>query len=67
MKKTSKKEYLNVIFFKYWNKLKHRLLEEGNESVTNCSQLKLVVVDGKLRESEIGNYFGTNFSYLKIQ
>ena len=26
---------------KYWNKLKQRLIEEGNESVTNCHQLKL--------------------------
>ena len=24
---------------KYWNKLKQRLREEGNESVTNCHQL----------------------------
>ena len=27
---------------KYWNKLKQRLKEEGNETVTNCHQLKLV-------------------------
>ena len=33
---------------KYWNKLKQRLIEEGNESVTNCHQLKLVSPkDGK--------------------
>ena len=25
---------------KYWNKLKERLKQEGNESVTNCHQLK---------------------------
>ena len=25
----------------YWKVLKHRLIEEGNESVTNCNQLKL--------------------------
>jgi len=25
---------------KYWNKLKQRLREEGNETVTNCHQLK---------------------------
>ena len=24
---------------KYWNKLKQRLSEEGNETVTNCHQL----------------------------
>ncbi len=32
---------------KYWNKLKQRLKEEGNESVTNCHQLKLLSSDGK--------------------
>ena len=33
---------------KYWNKLKQRLSEEGNESVTNCHQLKLTSPgDGK--------------------
>ena len=26
---------------KYWNKLKQRLKEEENETVTNCHQLKL--------------------------
>ena len=26
---------------KYWNKLKQRLKEEGNETVTNCHQMKL--------------------------
>lgn len=26
---------------KYWNKLKERLVIEGNETVTNCHQLKL--------------------------
>ena len=26
---------------KYWNKLKQRLKEEGNELVTNCHQLKM--------------------------
>ena len=32
---------------KYWNKLKQRLRNEGNESVTNCHQLKLKSSDGK--------------------
>ena len=26
---------------KYWNKLKQRLVSEGNETVTSCHQLKL--------------------------
>ncbi len=29
---------------KYWNKLKQRLKDEGNELVTNCHQLKLKAV-----------------------
>jgi len=32
---------------KYWNKLKERLNKEGNQSVTNCHQLKLQSSDGK--------------------
>jgi len=31
----------------YWKVLKHRLIKEGNESVTNCNQLKLPAADGK--------------------
>lgn len=31
----------------YWKVLKHRLKQEGNESVTNCNQLKLKASDGK--------------------
>ena len=31
----------------YWKVLKHRLAKEGNESVTNCNQLKLQSSDGK--------------------
>ena len=34
---------------KYWNKLKQRLKEEGNETVTNCHQLKMPAADGKIR------------------
>ena len=33
----------------YWKVLKFRLKEEGNESVTNCHQLKLQAADGKMR------------------
>lgn len=31
----------------YWKVLKHRLIKEGNESVTNCNQLKMLSTDGK--------------------
>ena len=38
---------------KYWNKLKQRLKEEGNETVTNCHQLKLPAEDGKMRLTDV--------------
>ena len=38
---------------KYWNKLKQRLKEEGNETVTNCHQLKLMATDGKMRMTDV--------------
>ena len=40
---------------KYWNKLKQRLKEEGNETVTNCHQLKMLAADGKLRLTDVAN------------
>jgi len=32
----------SVDSFAYWRKLKQRLLEEGNETVTNCHALKML-------------------------
>ena len=40
---------------KYWNKLAQRLREEGNETVTNCHQLKLKAEDGKMRLTDVAN------------
>ena len=40
---------------KYWNKLKQRLKEEGNETVTNCHQLKLRAGDGKMRMTDVAD------------
>lgn len=40
---------------KYWNKLKQRLVEEGNETVTNCHQLKMPAADGKMRLTDVAN------------
>lgn len=37
----------------YWRKLKQRLIEEGNEAVTNCHQLKLEAEDGKMRKTDV--------------
>ncbi len=33
----------------YWRKMKQRLKEEGNETVTNCHALKMTAADGKKR------------------
>ena len=37
---------------KYWNKLKERLVKEGNQSVTNCRQLKLLASIISYQENE---------------
>ena len=37
----------------YWRKLKQRLKEEGNETVTNCHGLKLKAQDGKYRLTDV--------------
>ena len=40
----------------YWKVLKHRLIKEGNESVTNCNQLKLVSPkDGKKYMTDVAD------------
>lgn len=40
---------------KYWNKLKQRLKEEGNETVTNSHQLKMQASDGKMRLTDVAD------------
>lgn len=37
----------------YWRKLKQRLKEEGNETVTNCHGLKMQAPDGKMRMTDV--------------
>ena len=39
----------------YWRKLKQRLTEEGNETVTNCHGLKMKAADGKRRMTDVAN------------
>ncbi|MBO7585808.1 MAG: hypothetical protein J6T13_01320 [Bacteroidales bacterium] len=39
----------------YWKVLKHRLIKEGNESVTNCNQLKLIASDGKRYNTDVAD------------
>ena len=42
----------------YWKVLKNRLLKEGNETVTNCNQLKLPASDGKMRLTDVADLEG---------
>ena len=39
----------------YWRKLKQRLKEEGNETVTNCHGLKMKATDGKMRLTDVAD------------
>ncbi len=39
----------------YWKVLKNRLTKEGNETVTNCNQLKLTAIDGKQRLTDVAD------------
>ena len=39
----------------YWRKLKQRLKEEGNETVTNCHGLKMKDADGKMRLTDVAD------------
>ena len=42
----------------YWKVLKNRLIKEGNETVTNCNQLKLQATDGKMRLTDVADLEG---------
>ena len=39
----------------YWRKLKQRLKDEGNETVTNCHGLKMTAADGKKRLTDVAD------------
>ena len=39
----------------YWRKLKQRLIQEGNETVTNLHGLKMQAVDGKMRVTDVAD------------
>ena len=50
---TDNKDFLTAR--KCWNKLKERLKKEGNETVSNCHQLKLKAADGKMRLTDVAD------------
>ena len=37
----------------YWRTLKSRMIQEGNETVTNCDIFKLKAKDGKMRNTDM--------------
>lgn len=39
----------------YWKVLKHRLIKDGDETVTNCNQLRLLADDGKKRLTDVAD------------
>ncbi len=39
----------------YWKVLKHRLKQEGSETVTNCNRLKMLAPDGKMRMTDVAD------------
>ena len=39
----------------YWKVLKHRLIKEGSELVTNCNQLKMQSSDGKYYKTDVAD------------
>ena len=39
----------------YWKVLKFRLSKEGNQTVTNCNQLKMQAPDGKMRLADVAD------------
>ena len=39
----------------YWRKLKQRLKEEGNETVTNCHGLKMLAPAGKMKMTDVAD------------
>ncbi|MCD4818082.1 MAG: Bro-N domain-containing protein [Candidatus Cloacimonetes bacterium] len=39
----------------YWRVLKKRLLDEGNETVTNCNTLKMQATDDKMRSTDVAD------------
>jgi hypothetical protein len=39
----------------YWRKLKQRLTEEGNQSVTNCHAFKMKAADGKMHLTDVAD------------
>jgi DNA-damage-inducible protein D len=40
---------------KYWSVLKTRLKKEGSELATNCSQLKMLSIDGKFYKTDVAD------------
>ena len=54
----------------YWKVLKHRLIKEGSELVTNCNQLKMQSSDGKFYKTDVAdtdNYLDLFNRFLRLK
>ena len=49
----------------YWKVLKFRLLNEGDEPVTNCNRLKLLAEHGKMKMTLNGDY--PHFTHFTLE
>ena len=52
---------------KYWSVLKTRLKKEGSELAANCSSLKLLAIDGKMRLTDVVRNSRTKSASKKLQ
>ncbi len=50
---TEQKDY--ALARNYWKVLKHRLIKEGSQVVTNCNQLKMQAADGKFYNTDVAD------------
>ncbi len=39
----------------YWKVLRHRLIKEGSQLITNCNQLKMQTSDGKFYKTDVAD------------
>ena len=50
---TFEEKKVRTVWDEEQEKLKQRLTEEGNQTVTNCHQLKMKAADGKMRLTDV--------------
>ena len=61
------KIFNNETFRIVWNKLKQRLKDKGNETVTNCHQLKLKVQERKYHLTDVVDIEGMLINIIQSE